>query len=123
MAARLYFAAPQKRLFMNEIRETVGNLDGTGKRFALVASRFNGRLVDGLVAGAVDCLVRHGVDREAIRLVRMPGAWELPLAANEVAHAGGVDAVVALGVVIRGETAHFDVLCAETARGLGEVAR
>jgi 6,7-dimethyl-8-ribityllumazine synthase len=108
---------------MKEIRETVGSLDGAGKRFAVVASRFNGRLVDALVTGAVDCLVRHQVAADAIQLVRVPGAWELPLAAREVAQAGGIDALVALGVLIRGETPHFDVLAAETARGLGEVAR
>jgi 6,7-dimethyl-8-ribityllumazine synthase len=108
---------------MNEIRETVGTLDGAGKRFALVASRFNGRLVEALVEGAVDCLVRHGVDRGALRLVRVPGAWELPLAVAEVAAAGNVDGIVALGVVIRGETPHFDVLVGETTRALGAVQR
>lgn len=97
-------------------------MSAAGRRFAIVASRFNGRLVDALVDGAVDCLVRHGAEPDAIHLVRVPGAWEVPLAAREVAVAGGVDAIVALGVVIRGETPHFDFLCAECTRGLGEVA-
>jgi 6,7-dimethyl-8-ribityllumazine synthase len=106
----------------DEIRETQGGLNGAGRRFAIVASRFNGRLVEPLVAGAVDCLRRHGVETAGIHLVRVPGAWELPQAAEELAFAGGIDALVALGVVIRGETPHFDTICSACSRGLASVA-
>jgi len=104
------------------MREISGQLDGRGKRFAVVASRFNGRLVEGLVNGALDCLTRHGVATGDVTLVRVPGAWELPLAAEALAAGGGCDGVVALAVVVRGETAHFDHLCAACFSGLERVA-
>jgi len=102
--------------------ELAGALDGAGKRFAIVASRFNGRIVDLLVGGAVDCLLRHGVRRQDLRLVRVPGAFEIPLALDALAGAGEVDALVALGVVIRGETPHFDYVCAEASGGIARVS-
>jgi 6,7-dimethyl-8-ribityllumazine synthase len=104
------------------MRETQGGLHGAGRRFAIVASRFNSRVVDPLVAGAVDCLRRHGVEPEGIHLVRVPGAWEIPQAAGELAAAGGIDALIALGVVIRGETPHFDYICSACSSGLASVA-
>lgn len=107
---------------MNDFREIQGPLDGRGKRFALVASRFNGRLVDLLVAGAVDCLRRHGVEAGDLTLVRVPGAWEIPLALEELARGGGWDGLVALGVVIRGETPHFDYVCGEASSGVARVS-
>ena len=107
---------------MSDIRETEGSLHGAGRRFAIVASRFNARVVDLLVAGAVDCLRRHGVEPEGIHLVRVPGAWEIPQAAEELAAAGAIDALIALGVVIRGETPHFDYICSACSRGLAAVA-
>lgn len=106
----------------NEIRETEGRLDGAGKRFGIVASRFNSRVVELLVGGAVDCLVRHGVSAGDIHLVRVPGAWEIPLALEELARAGDVDGLIAIGVVIRGETPHFDYICSEAGRGSGRVS-
>ena len=106
---------------MSQIRETAGNLTGAGRRFGVVASRFNGRLVELLVGGALDCLRRHGVEPGDIHLVRVPGAWEIPAALEELAAAGSADALVALGVVIRGETPHFDYICAECARGIANV--
>jgi 6,7-dimethyl-8-ribityllumazine synthase len=106
---------------MSHIRETTGMLNGAGRRFGVVASRFNGRLVEPLVAGALDCLRRHGVEPADVHLVRVPGAWEIPAALAELAAAGSVDALVALGVVIRGETPHFDYICAECARGIAAV--
>lgn len=108
---------------MSEIREIAGALDGTGRRFAVVASRFNARVVAGLISAALDCLERHGVRRQDIEIVRVPGAWEIPLALEEIAARGGVDGMVALGALVRGETPHFDVLCAECTRGVGAVAR
>jgi len=108
---------------MNDIRQIEGRLDGSGKRFAIVASRFNGAVVERLVAGAVDCLRRHGVDDGSVRVVWVPGAWELPLALEELAAAGGVDGLVALGAVVRGETPHFDYICSEASAGIARVAR
>ena len=108
---------------MSDIREIQGALDGAGKRFAVVASRFNARLVDLLVGGAVDCLRRHGVAAEDVAVVRVPGAFEVPLACEELAAAGGWDGLVALGVVVRGETPHFDYVCGEAARGVAGVSR
>ena len=96
--------------------------DGTGRRIGVIASRFNGRIVEKLIEGAVGCLEEHGVDSADIDVVRVPGAWELAQAAEELAALGNKDALLALGVVIRGETPHFDHLCAECARGLGQVA-
>jgi 6,7-dimethyl-8-ribityllumazine synthase len=103
------------------IEETVGTLAGAGRKFGIVASRFNSRIVDPLVAGAVDCLVRHGVVAGDIRLVRVPGAWEIPGALEELATRGDLQGLIALGVVIRGETPHFDFLCTECSRGVASV--
>jgi 6,7-dimethyl-8-ribityllumazine synthase len=107
---------------MSEIREIQGSLSAAGRRFAIVASRFNSRVVELLVSGAVDCLRRHGADD--ITLVRVPGAWEIPQAAEELA-AGEprFDAIVALGVVIRGETPHFDYICSSCSRGLASLSK
>ena len=88
-------------------------------RFAIVAGRFNGFVVEPLVAGARDALVRHGVKDEAIDLIRVPGAWEIALAAHKLAHSGRYAAVIALGAVIRGSTPHFDYVCAEVSKGCG----
>jgi len=110
------------------IRETQGGLSGAGRRFAIVASRFNSRVVDPLVAGAVDCLRRHGAEAADIHVVRVPGAWEIPQAAEVLAASSGIDginridALVAIGVVIRGETPHFDYICSACSRGLASVA-
>lgn len=108
---------------MSEIRETEGGLNGAGKRFGIVASRFNSRVVEPLVAGAVDCLRRHGVEPGSIHLVRVPGAWEIPQAAEELAASGQVDALIAIGVVIRGETPHFDYICSACSRGLASLPK
>ena len=99
-----------------------GRLDATGKRFAIVAARFNHRLVDLLVDGARDCLIRHGAAADDLLLVRVPGAWEVPLALEELAAAGGFDGLIAVAVVIRGETAHFDYICAECSHGVARVS-
>ncbi len=107
---------------MNEIREIRGTLNGAGRRFGIVASRFNSQIGELLVAGAVDCLQRHGVEPEAIELISVPGAWEIPQALEEVAARGGVDGLVAIGVVIRGETPHFDYICTQASRGIAAAA-
>ena len=93
-----------------------------GARFAIVASRFNHFVVDRLVEGALDALVRHGVPAEAVTVVRVPGAWELPIVTRRIAASKKVDAVVVLGAVIRGSTPHFDYVAGEAAKGLGSAA-
>ena len=92
-----------------------------GAKIALVASRFNHFIVDHLVEGARDALVRHGADDARITVVRVPGAWELPLVASRIAQGKKVDAIVALGAVIRGATPHFDVIVSEVSKGLAQV--
>ncbi len=99
-----------------------GMLDARGFRFGLVVSRFNEMLTGRLVEGALDCLARHGALDDEITLVRVPGAWELPFVAERLAGSGKVDAVIGLGVLIRGATPHFDFIAAETAKGLAQVA-
>ena len=99
-----------------------GSLSAAGLRFAIVASRFNGLIVEPLVAGALDAIRRCGGDADATLLVRVPGAWELPQVARAVVARGGVDAVIALGAVIRGSTPHFDYVAGEAAKGLAHVA-
>ncbi len=93
-----------------------------GARFAVVASRFNHFVVDRLVEGAVDALVRHGVAAQNVTVVRVPGAWELPIVARRLGASGKVDAVIALGAVIRGATAHFEYVAGESAKGLAAAA-
>ena len=93
-----------------------------GARFGIVASRFNHFVVDRLVEGALDALVRHGAQAQNVTLVRVPGAWELPLVARRLAGSEKLDAVIALGAVIRGATPHFDYVAGEAAGGLGSAA-
>ena len=90
-------------------------------RYAMVVGRFNQFVVHSLVEGAVDALVRHGVDEDNITVIRVPGAYEIPLAAQAVAEKGDVDAIIALGAVIRGSTPHFDYVAGESASGLNKV--
>ena len=99
-----------------------GPLDAKGLRIAVVASRFNESLVARLLEGALDCLARHGVPTEEITVVRVPGSWEIPVVARRLAVARAHQAVIALGVLIRGETPHFDLIAAQVARGLATAA-
>ncbi len=103
-------------------RHLAGDLNGSGKRFAIAATRFNGAIVEQLVAGAADCLLRHGVKDQDLTVVRLPGAWELPLVVKRLAETKAYDAVIALGCVIRGETPHFDYVAGEAAKGLAAAA-
>jgi len=105
------------------VNEYFGDLNGEGKRFAIVVTRFNSLVTEQLVTGATDCLVRHGVKEDDIDLYRVPGAWELPSAVSRVASNSRYDGVVALGCVIRGGTPHFEYVAGEATRGLGAVAR
>jgi 6,7-dimethyl-8-ribityllumazine synthase len=93
-----------------------------GARFAIVASRFNHFIVDRLVDGAMDALVRHGAEATNITIVRVPGAWETPHAVQKIARAGKVDAVIAIGCVIRGSTPHFDYVAGEAAKGCAQAS-
>ena len=95
-----------------------GTLLASGKRFALVVSRFNDFITDRLVGGALDALTRSGADPAEIDVVRVPGAFEVPLLARKMAKTGRYHAVVCLGAVIRGSTPHFDYVCAEAAKGI-----
>jgi 6,7-dimethyl-8-ribityllumazine synthase len=88
-----------------------------GAKFALVASRFNHFIVDRLVDGALDALVRHGANESDVTIVRVPGAWEIPIVVQRIAHSKKVDAVIALSAVIRGSTPHFDYVAGEVAKG------
>lgn len=99
-----------------------GNYQVSGKKVALVAGRFNAFITKNLVDGAVDTLVRHGIDDSAITLVWAPGAFEIPLVVKKVAGTGQYDAVIALGCVIRGGTPHFDYVAGEAAKGIGQLA-
>ncbi|REJ82132.1 MAG: 6,7-dimethyl-8-ribityllumazine synthase [Acidobacteria bacterium] len=108
---------------MHDIATIRGSWDGVGKRIGLVASRFNDRIVQELIRGAVEELDRIGVERQQLTLVRVPGAHEIPLALEEMAATGEFDALVALGVVIRGETAHFDYVCSTCMSGCEAVVR
>jgi 6,7-dimethyl-8-ribityllumazine synthase len=98
--------------------EFSGTPTGSGRRFAVVASRFNQHVVERLVDGALDALVRHGVSADDVDVVWVPGAWELPLAARRLLVTERYDALVAVGAVIRGDTPHFDFVAGETSRGL-----
>lgn len=107
---------------MSEFRPVEGDFVAAGARFAIVVARWNGEITESLLRGALRALERQGVPAEDIQTCRVPGAFELPLAARKLAETGRFDAVIALGAVIRGGTPHFEYVCAETTRGIGEVA-
>jgi 6,7-dimethyl-8-ribityllumazine synthase len=98
-----------------------GKLDATGMRFGIVVGRFNDIVSQRLLEGAVDTLVRHGARDADLVVAWVPGSFEIPVAARELAEHGNVDAVICLGVVIRGETTHYDLVATEAARGVGAV--
>ena len=107
---------------MENIRIVEGKLTGKGLKFALVASRFNDFIVSRLISGAVDYLVRHEVQQKDITLVKVPGAFEMPVVAKRIARSKEFDAVICLGAVIRGATPHFDYVAAEVAKGIAQVS-
>lgn len=100
-----------------------GRFDAAGRRFLVVAARFNEHVVDRMLESTRACLLEHGAAEDAVEVVRVPGAWELPQAVRVAAVTRRFDAILALGCVIRGETPHFEFISAEAARGLGAVAR
>src|SRR4051812_38013585 len=105
-----------------KIENISGIINAAGTRVCIVASRFNGFIVESLIAGAVDALTRVGGAAASISIVRCPGAYEIPMVAQRCARSGRFDAVVCLGVVIRGATPHFDYVAGEAAKGIAQVA-
>lgn len=99
-----------------------GNYSGRGLRIGIIAARFNEFITSKLIGGAEDALVRHEVAREDIELAWVPGAFEIPLVAKKMAKSGKYDAVITLGVVIKGSTPHFDYVCAEVSKGVASVS-
>lgn len=108
---------------MSEPTTVRGSLDAHDLRIGIVAARFNEAVVERLVAGAIDALQRHGAKGEDLTVVWVPGAFELPVTLSKLAVSGEVDALVALGCVVRGATPHFEYVAAEAATGAGAVAR
>jgi len=104
------------------VREFKGGFDGTGLRVAVVSARFNDLVTHRLVAGCREALLRHGVRADETSWAEVPGARELPIACKALAASGRYDVVIALGCVIRGETAHFELVANEASRGLGQAA-
>ena len=107
---------------MDNIRTINGDLVARDLRFAIVAARFNDLIVDSLIRGAVDALLRHGAGEKQIEVIRVPGAFDLPFVVRKVAASKRYDAVVALGAVIRGATPHFDYVAGQCAAGLARAA-
>jgi len=97
-----------------------GDLSAAGMKFGLIVSRWNAVVTDRLLEGALDALMRSGADRSDIEIIRVPGAWEIPAAARVAANTGRVDAIVTLGCLLRGETAHYEAIYNEVARGIGQ---
>ncbi len=107
---------------MSEIKMIEGEYNGASANYAIVVSRFNEFIVNSLQDAAINCLNRHGVSNSAITVIKVPGAFELPLAAQKAAQSEQYDAIIALGAVIRGSTPHFDFVCTECSRGLNQVS-
>jgi 6,7-dimethyl-8-ribityllumazine synthase len=107
---------------MSNVTTFSGDFSAKGIRVGIVAGRFNYFVVDNLIAGAIDCLVRHGVSESDIELARVPGAVEIPLAVQRMGRTGKYDAIIALGAVIRGGTPHFEYVAGECSKGLGQLA-
>lgn len=105
------------------VRGDEGRLDSRGKHFAIVVSRFNSFITERLLAGAVEALRKTGARSEDVKVVRVPGAFEIPAAARTLAETGKYDAIVCLGCLLRGDTAHYDVIVNECARGIGQSAQ
>lgn len=108
---------------MDGVKTIEGNLVAKDLRIGIVAARFNEFIVDSLVKGAVDALIRHGVRDRDITLVRVPGAWEMPQAVRRMAAHRRFDAIIALGAVIRGSTPHFEYVAGECARGVAHASQ
>lgn len=99
-----------------------GQLSAEGFKFGIIVSRFNDFISSRLVEGAMDALLRHGATEEQVSVIKVPGAFEIPLTAKKLAESGRYDAVICLGAVIRGSTPHFDYVAAEVSKGIASVA-
>ena len=111
----------QRPSFHRKVLE--GNLNGTGKRFGIVVSRFNAFITERLLQSAFEGLLRSGVSEKSIRIIRVPGSFEIPSAARTLAETGKYDAIICLGCLLRGDTAHYDVIVNEVTRGIGQAAQ
>jgi 6,7-dimethyl-8-ribityllumazine synthase len=107
---------------MTDVKSIEGDLQARGARFGIVLGRFNAFIGEALLDGAIDTLVRHGTDKGSIEVVRVPGAYEIPLTAKRMAASKKYDAIIALGAVIRGATPHFDYVAGECSKGLSQVS-
>ncbi len=107
---------------MQEIQVIEGKVIAEGAKIGIVAARFNEFIVSKLISGAVDGLIRHGAADEDLTLCWVPGAFEIPLAAEKMAASGRYDAVICLGAVIRGDTSHYDYVCSEVSKGIAHVS-
>ena len=99
-----------------------GKLDATGVRVGIVVARFNNFLTDKLLEGAIDCLVRHGGDKDSVAVAYVPGSFEIPYAAQRMVKSGNYDTVICLGALIRGDTPHFDFIATEASKGIAKLA-
>lgn len=106
---------------MKDVKVIEGNFTQIGGRYGIVVARFNSFVVESLLEGAVDTLLRHGVKAQDINVIRVPGAWELPVAVKRIADKGDYDAIITLGAVIRGGTAHFEYVAGEAAKGIASI--
>ena len=106
-----------------KLRAVEGQLDATGKRFGIVVARFNAFITERLLQSAYDGLVRCGAAKRDVEIVRVPGAFEIPSAARTLAETGKYDAIICLGCLLRGDTAHYDVIVNEVTRGIGQSAQ
>jgi len=107
---------------MSNIKEYAGDFNAGKAKFGIAVARFNSFVVESLLDGAIDTLQRHGVSDKSIEIVRVPGAFELPVMVQTMANSGKYDAVIALGAVIRGSTPHFDIVADASAKGLASIA-
>ncbi len=103
------------------VKEIKGNISAGKTRYAIVVSRFNEFITGKLLAGAIDCLQRHGAADEQITVVWVPGSIEITIAAKKLAESNNFDAVICIGAVIRGQTSHYDYVCQQISRGLGQI--
>jgi 6,7-dimethyl-8-ribityllumazine synthase len=107
---------------MSGYKTVEGKLDASGLKTAVVASRFNDFITTKLIEGAVDCLVRHGCAQKDITVIRVPGSFEIPIAAARAAGSGKFDTVICVGALIRGQTPHFDYIASEVTKGIAQVS-
>lgn len=107
---------------MSEVKKLAGNMNGSGLKIAIVASRFNQLLVDKLVEGALDALSRHGVASKDVVVALVPGAWEIPIVAKKLAESKKYDGIVCIGVLIKGSTQHFEYVAGEAIKGIEQVS-